>query len=225
MAGFFITFEGDDGAGKSTQVHELAKSLRERGYEVIVSREPGGTELGGQIRAALLHGGEVMPRAEALLFAADRAQHVAAKIRPALARGAIVISDRYFDSSVAYQGGARQIDPREIRELSLWATEGLIPQLTVLLDVPVAQSELRVGGEQDRMESEGAAFHERVRQKFLALAAAEPERFLVFDGQAPIAQIAAGVLAQVLPRIASELPPPAHDVERERAEQAEKEQP
>ena len=199
MAGLFITFEGGDGAGKSTQVELLAAALRKRGLEVVTTREPGGTELGVLLREALLHGGEVAPRAEALLFAADRAQHVAAKIVPAMQRGDVVISDRYIDSSLAYQGAARDLDMEQVREISLWAVAGLLPQLTVLLDVPVASGFERVGGEHDRMEAAGVAFHERVREGFLQLAADEPERFMVLDGRAPIADIAAKVWAAVEP--------------------------
>ena len=197
MAGIFITFEGGDGAGKSTQVGRLAERLREKGYTVVTTREPGGTELGAEIRKALLHGGEVSPRAEALLFAADRAHHVASKIRPALAAGKVVISDRYLDSSVAYQGAARSLDKDEVLSLSLWAVEGLLPQLTVLLDVPVAQSAGRVGDTPDRLESEGLDFHARVREEFLALAAAQPERFLVLNGRDTIENIADQVWAAV----------------------------
>lgn len=201
MAGLFVTFEGGDGAGKSTQVAALAHALEERGYCVIVTREPGGTELGVQIRQLLLHGEDVAPRAEALLFAADRAHHVATKILPALEAGAIVISDRYFDSSVAYQGGARALDPNDVRDLSLWATNGLLPDLTVLLDVPVIQSIERVGASPDRLESEGEEFHQRVRDYFLQLAAAEPERFLLLNGRLPIDEIAQCVLREVEKRL------------------------
>ena len=195
--GLFISFEGGDGAGKSTQVGLLAAALRARGYEVVITREPGGTELGVRIRELLLSGGEVSPRAEALLFAADRAQHVAALVRPALARGAVVISDRYLDSSLAYQGGARDLDVADVRKISLWATAGLLPQLTVLLDVPVAAGLARVGAQQDRMEAAGTAFHERVRAEFLALAAREPQRFLVLNGRDEVPDIAAQVLVAV----------------------------
>lgn len=213
MAGLFITFEGADGAGKSTQVAALASELTARGYEVVTSREPGGTELGRAIRELLLHGGDVAPRAEALLFAADRAHHVAAKIRPALERGAVVISDRYLDSSVAYQGAARALDPHDVRELSLWATGGLLPQLTVVLDVPVEQGFARRGGDHDRMEAEGREFQERVRQSFLELAQAEPKRFLVVNGRAEIRQIAEQIWGVVQPLLAeAELRFPAINV-------------
>ena len=202
MAGLFITFEGGDGAGKSTQVAQLERRLRERGLEVVTSREPGGTELGQEIRQALLHGGHVSPRAEALLFAADRAHHVASKIRPALERGAVVISDRYLDSSVAYQGAARSLDLEQVRDLSLWAVEGLLPELTVLLDVPVSVEGDRLGSERDRLESEGGEFHQRVRDEFLALADREPERFFVVDGRGSIDEIAHKIWQRVEPLLA-----------------------
>lgn len=197
MRGRFITFEGGDGVGKSTQITLLADFLRENGHEVVVTREPGGTELGRQIRQLLLHGGEVKPRAEALLYAADRAHHVDTLIRPALERGAIVLCDRYLDSSVAYQGAGRVLGAQEIRELSLWATDNLLPDVTFLLDMPVEASAARVGGEQDRIESAGRDFHEAVRAQFLELAAKEPERWRVLDATADIDTIASQIREQV----------------------------
>ncbi|WP_124054398.1 dTMP kinase [Arcanobacterium ihumii] len=199
MAGLFISFEGGDGAGKSTQVGLLAKWLEERGKEVVSTREPGGTELGAQIRNLLLHGDHVSPRAEALLFAADRAHHVESKIKPALARGAVVITDRYFDSSVAYQGAARSLDSAQVRDLSIWAVEGLLPKLTFLLDVPAQESSSRIDGELDRMELAGSDFHCRVRDEFLALAKAEPQRFVVIDGTQSIETIAEQIKLSVEP--------------------------
>lgn len=183
----FIAFEGGDGAGKSTQVAALAEWLRARGREVVLTREPGGTELGARIRELVLHGGDVAPRAEALLFAADRAHHVATHIRPALARGAVVLTDRYVDSSVAYQGAGRDLEAEEIARLSAWATDGLVPDLTVLLDVtPETGRARRSGRVEDRMETEAEAFHARVRAGFLALAKARPDRYLVLDaGESP----------------------------------------
>lgn len=181
MRGRFITFEGGDGVGKSTHISLLADSLRAQGHEVVVSREPGGTELGAQIRQLLLHGGDVSPRAEALLYAADRAHHADTVIRPALERGAIVLCDRYLDSSIAYQGAARALGKEEIRDLSLWATENLLPDLTFLLDLPAPLAQQRLVGESDRIESAGMAFHEAVRAEFLALAEAEPQRWRVLD--------------------------------------------
>lgn len=185
MAGLFISFEGGDGSGKSTQVEALAEALRGAGRDVVVTREPGGTEMGGQIRNLLLHGGEMGARAEALLYAADRAHHVEAKVRPALAHGAVVITDRYLDSSVAYQGAARDLGTDEVRELSLWAVGGLLPDVTFLLDVSAQVSAqraaARAGGELDRLERAGAEFHEAVRAQFRQLAEREPERFYVLD--------------------------------------------
>ncbi len=194
----FIAFEGGDGAGKSTQVAALASWLRERGHEVVLTREPGGTELGGRIRAALLHGDHIGPRAEALLFAADRAHHVEQLIRPALAQGQVVITDRYSDSSVAYQGAGRALAVDEIAQLSRWATGGLVPDLTVLLDVsPETGRRRRSGRDEDRMEAEAAEFHTRVRAHFLELAQGAPERYLVLDAGAPIANLSAAVSARV----------------------------
>lgn len=179
--GRFISFEGGDGAGKSTQQRLLGEWLTGLGHEVLLTREPGGTDLGQVVREALLHGAEVDPRTEALLYAADRAHHVRTVVRPALARGAVVVTDRYLDSSVAYQGVARDLPPDEIRDLSLWATAGLLPDLTVLLDVDPAVGAARRAGSPDRIEREPGAFHTRVRTGFLDLAAAEPHRFVVLD--------------------------------------------
>lgn len=183
----FITFEGIDGVGKSTQADLLQEWLIQQGHDVLRTMEPGGTELGVEIRHLLLHRrGEVSARSEALLYAADRAHHVATKIRPALAVGKVVISDRYFDSSVAYQGAARELDVEEVRNISLWAVDNLLPDLTVLLDLPAAKALERraeTGQEPDRLEREQAEFFERARSQYLKLAAAEPQRFLVVDAQ------------------------------------------
>ncbi|CAB4958556.1 unannotated protein [freshwater metagenome] len=185
MAGLFISFEGIDGVGKSTQADALEEFVRERGREVVRSLEPGGTELGQEIRHLLLHRkGDVAPRAEALLYAADRAHHVATKIRPALEAGKVVIVDRYLDSSVAYQGAGRELETKEIRDLSLWATNGLLPDVTVLLDLDPAVARDRrdqTGTEPDRLEREKIEFFSAVRKCYLELAANEPERFLVID--------------------------------------------
>ena len=185
MAGIFISFEGIDGVGKSTQADLLEAWLVEQGREVVRTLEPGGTELGQEIRHLLLHRkGEVAPRSEALLYAADRAHHVATKIKPALASGQVVITDRYLDSSVAYQGAARSLSQTEVRDISLWAVEGLLPQLTVLLDLDATaamQRRSKTGQEPDRLEREKVEFFEAARAAYLALAAAEPERFLVVD--------------------------------------------
>lgn len=201
MTGVFITLEGGDGVGKSTQSALLRVWLEERGQEVVPTREPGGTDLGAEIREIVLHRrGHIAPRAEALLYAADRAHHVDAIVRPALERGAVVLQDRYLDSSVAYQGAGRVLDPTEIRSLSLWAAEGLLPHLTVLLDLDQASARTRLDAARtrfDRLESERADFHERVRQAFLALADAEPDRFLVVDASLPREEIAERIRARV----------------------------
>lgn len=205
QGGLFVTFEGIDGVGKSTQIDLLTEELRATGREVVNTREPGGTDLGNEIRHLLLHRkGEVAPRSEALLYAADRAHHVSTLIRPALERGAVVISDRYLDSSVAYQGAARSLDVSEVRNISLWAVQNLLPALTVLLDLP-AQAALQrrnsTGAEPDRLEREKVEFFEAARQQYLALAAAEPQRFLVVNATASIAdmhsQISAAVALQL----------------------------
>ncbi|WFE30629.1 dTMP kinase [Solwaraspora sp. WMMD791] len=185
-SGVFIVFEGGEGAGKSTQVAELAQTLREQGRDVVVTREPGSSGLGEKIRRLVLEGGAdaPSPRAEALLYAADRAHHVATVVRPALARGAVVISDRYVDSSLAYQGAGRVLPVEEVSWLSSWATGGLKPDLVVLLDIEPAAGLTRAQGRgagADRLESESLAFHERVRYAFLDLAAADPKRYLVLD--------------------------------------------
>ncbi|MEV1046055.1 dTMP kinase [Streptomyces sp. NPDC049916] len=181
--GFFLALEGGDGAGKSTQVEALAEWIRAKGHEVVVTREPGATPIGKRLRSILLDvsSAGLSNRAEALLYAADRAEHVDSVVRPALERGAIVISDRYIDSSVAYQGAGRDLAPTEIARISRWATSGLVPHLTVLLDVDPGTARERFTEAPDRLESEPAEFHERVRSGFLTLAAADPTRYLVVD--------------------------------------------
>ncbi|AWK10408.1 dTMP kinase [Streptomyces spongiicola] len=186
--GFFIAVEGGDGAGKSTQVEVLAEWIRAKGHEVVVTREPGATPVGKRLRSILLDvsSAGLSHRAEALLYAADRAEHVDTVVRPALERGAVVISDRYIDSSVAYQGAGRDLSPTEIARISRWATDGLVPHLTVLLDVSPETARERFTEAPDRLESEPAEFHGRVRAGFLTLAAADPGRYLVVDaGQEP----------------------------------------
>lgn len=201
MPGLFISFEGIDGVGKSTQADALEEFVRSKSFDVVRSLEPGGTELGQEIRHLLLHRkGDVAPRAEALLYAADRAHHVATKIRPALEAGKVVIQDRYLDSSVAYQGAGRDLDAKEIRDLSLWATNGLLPKLTVLLDLDPAEARARrdqTGNEPDRLEREKIEFFSAVRQCYLDLAAAEPERFLVVDAMASREEIQERIRARV----------------------------
>lgn len=195
----FITFEGIDGVGKSTQLDLLEKYLIEQGHQVLRTLEPGGTELGQEIRHLLLHRkGDVSARSEALLYAADRAHHVATKIRPALAAGRIVLSDRYFDSSVAYQGAARELNVDDVRDISLWAVDNLIPTLTVLLDLPADLAIARRGNkgtEPDRLESEQLEFFERAREQYLNMAT-EP-RFLVIDATNSVEDIHRQVLGRV----------------------------
>ena len=201
MPGLFITLEGGDGSGKSTQSRLLLEWLTGAGHTVVVSREPGGTDLGAELREIILHRrGYIAPRAEAMLYAADRAHNIATKVRPALERGEIVVQDRYIDSSVAYQGAGRVLDGAEVRNLSLWATEGLIPDLTILLDIDVEAGRARLDesrSQYDRLEAEQRDFHSRVRDSYLELAAAEPERFLVVDATLPIDAIATAIRERV----------------------------
>jgi dTMP kinase len=199
--GLWITLEGGDGSGKTTQAELLESWLATSGHTVLRTREPGGSEVGQLIRDIVLHHrGDIAPRAEALLYAADRAHHVATVVRPALDRGEIVLQDRYLDSSVAYQGAGRVLDSAEIRDLSLWATDGALPDLTLLLDLEPAVARVRLDSADkpfDRLEAEKLDFHTRVREAFLALARAEPERFLVVDASAPPARIAELIRARV----------------------------
>ena len=195
----FITFEGIDGVGKSTQLDMLEKHLIAQGREVVRTLEPGGTELGQEIRHLLLHRkGDVAPRSEALLYAADRAHHVETKIKPALASGKVVLSDRYFDSSVAYQGAARELDVQEVKDISLWAIDRLLPDLTVLFDLPAQEAMNRRGNkgtEPDRLEREQVEFFERARDEYLRTAN-EP-RFLVVDANLSPEEIHSQVLERV----------------------------
>jgi dTMP kinase len=207
--GMFIVFEGGEGAGKSTQIQHLAAQLIDEGRDVVVTREPGATEVGARIRRMVLEthaspsgplGATVLaPRAEALLYAADRAHHVSTVVRPALARGAVVISDRYVDSSLAYQGAGRSLAVDEVQWLSSWATGGLKPHLVVLLDVDPVVGLGRAGlrGIPDRLERESIEFHERVRQGFLDLAAADPHRYLVLDAAMDEKQLAEAIAERV----------------------------
>ena len=205
--GYFISFEGGEGVGKSTQSRLFGDWLADlTGREVVRTLEPGGTALGKELRAAVMHGQDMGPRAEALIYAADRAHHVETVVRPALERGAVVISDRYLDSSVAYQSGGRELPSGEVEHLSLWATRGLRTDLTVLLDLePGAAAERRAAvhgkGALDRLERAGLEFHTRVRDTFLQRAAVEPERFVVIDAAAPIADIQAQVRVDVAARL------------------------
>jgi len=193
-SGVWITLEGGDGSGKTTQSNLLGQWLTDAGRTVVRTREPGGSEVGQLIREIVLHHrGDIAPRAEALLYAADRAHHVATVVRPALARGEVVLQDRYLDSSVAYQGAGRVLDGDEIRDLSLWAAEGALPDLTVLLDLDPESARVRLDSADkpfDRLEAEKTEFHARVRDAYLGLAQAEPERFLVLDAAATPENIA-----------------------------------
>lgn len=193
--GVFVVFEGGEGAGKSTQLALLAASLRSDGAEVVTTREPGGTATAEAIREVLLAPADapMSDRCEALLFAAARADHVAAVIAPALARGAVVLCDRYIDSSLAYQGFARSLDVAEVADISSWATGGLLPDLTVLLDIDPQVGLARAGSAPDRLESESIDFHRAVRDGMLTLAAAEPGRYLTLAADGDVARIAARV--------------------------------
>ncbi|WP_155060082.1 dTMP kinase [Streptomyces blattellae] len=221
-SGFFIALEGGDGAGKSTQAEALAEWIRAKGHEVVMTREPGATPVGKRLRSILLDvsSAGLSHRAEALLYAADRAEHVDTVVRSALERGAVVISDRYIDSSVAYQGAGRDLSPTEIARINRWATNGLVPHLTVLLDVSPETARERFTEAPDRLESEPAEFHERVRSGFLTLAAADPGRYLVVDaGQEPeaVTTVVRARLDQLLPLSEAEIQ--AREEARRKAEE------
>lgn len=203
--GLFITLEGGDGVGKSTQAALLEEWLTSRGRSVVRTREPGGTAVGVEIREIVLHHrGDIAPRAEALLYAADRAHHIATLVRPALERGDVVVQDRYIDSSVAYQGAGRVLDADQVRDLSLWAAEGLLPDLTILLDLDETTARSRLDTSRtryDRLEAERSEFHARVRAAYLALAEAEPGRFLVVDASRPVEDIASEIRQRLEGRV------------------------
>jgi dTMP kinase len=206
VRGLLLAFEGGEGAGKSTQARLLAIWLREQGYDVVSTQEPGATKVGMRLRALLLDTAHVglSPLAETLMYAADRAEHVAAVIRPALERGSVVVTDRYVDSSLAYQGVGRLLPVSEVASLNQWATGGLVPDLTILLDLSPAAGLGRRERSADRLEAEPTEFHQRVRSGFLALAAAEPERYLVLDATRPPAEIS----REIQERIRDLLPDP-----------------
>jgi dTMP kinase len=211
VTGLFLTFEGGDGSGKSTQSALLAEWLERQGQTVVLTREPGGTELGDEIRDIVLHRrGHIAPRAEALLYAADRAHHIATKVRPALERGDIVLQDRYLDSSVAYQGAGRVLVPEEVRRLSLWAVEDLLPDLTILLDLDesIGRDRLKARTKYDRLEDEKQDFHARVRAAYLELAKAEPQRFLVLNATDSVESLAASIRDRVRVLLAQADPSP-----------------
>ncbi len=197
--GVLLALEGGEGVGKSTQARLLAIWLRDQGYDVVTTHEPGATKVGMRLRALLLdtaHAG-LSPRAEALMYAADRAEHVQSVIVPALERGAIVVTDRYLDSSLAYQGAGRQLPVAEIAALNKWATGGLLPELTIVLDLPPAVGLGRRLSSADRLESEPVEFHDRVREGFLRLAAAEPGRYLVLDAARPETEVSRDIQLRV----------------------------
>ena len=197
--GLFISFEGGEGSGKSTQSKLLKEWFENEGKSVVLSREPGGTDLGKNLRKILLDNdtGDISPRSEALLYAADRAHHVYSLIRPALERGDVVITDRYFDSSIAYQGAGRILSPNEVARINRWATESLFPTLTIILDQPADIGLSRIKSA-DRLESESIDFHNRVRQEFLQLAAVDPERYIVIDARKPVIEIHQEITSRII---------------------------
>lgn len=209
LPGIYITLEGGDGVGKTTQADALEKWFSEAGRAVVRTREPGGTPLGEQIREIVLHHrGEIAPKAEALLYAADRAQHCETVVRPALLRGDVVVQDRYIDSSIAYQGAGRVLDAKHIRALSEWATDELQPDVTILLDLDVAAARARreqTRDHFDRLESEQNEFHSRVRAAYLQLASAQPSRFLVLDASLPAAEISSHIVRSMRERFGASL--------------------
>jgi dTMP kinase len=199
-SGVFLCFEGGEGAGKTTQSRLLDEWLTGLGHTALLTREPGGTEVGAELRRILLDPdtGDLSPRTEALVYAADKAEHVDALLLPALERGEVVVTDRYVDSSLAYQGAGRALQVAELDPVLRWATRGLRPHLTILLDL-APQAGLGRFEERDRIEAEGIEFHQRVRDGFLALAAADAEHYLVLDARAPIEEIHAAIRARVEP--------------------------
>ena len=196
--GVFVVFEGGDGVGKTTQVDRLCAWLANAGHDVLKTFEPGDTTVGAMVRRIVLDPatGEMSPRAEALLYAADKAQHIFAVVKPALRRGAVVVCDRYVDSMLAYQGAGRALEPTEIEQIARWATEDLRPDLTVVLDAQLSDS-VHAKADKDRLESAGDVFHERTRQSFLELARRDPDRYLVLDARASREEIAAQVAERV----------------------------
>jgi len=197
--GLFVVFEGGDGVGKSTQVVELVSRLRNRRIEPVVTRQPGGTPIGEKLRELLLDPGhpELTARTEALVYAADKAQHVEEVILPALAYGKVVVCDRYVDSMIAYQGAGRVLDLAEVEQVARWATGGLRPNLTVLLDIDPAEAVANIR-QQDRLEAAGLDFHRRAREHFLRLAGEDPERYLVLGARESRENIAEKVAEKVL---------------------------
>lgn len=209
--GMFITFEGSEGSGKTSQIPPLAESLRQQGYAVVTTREPGGTPIVEQIRSVILDlkNTEMHPRTEILLFQAARAQHVEQVIRPHLQRGGIVLCDRYADSTLAYQGYGRQTDLVELRKIIDYATGGLVPDLTLLFDMDVVEGLRRRSkvGDVNRLDSLDLAFYERVRQGYLTLAAAEPRRWAIIDASQSIPDVQRQVWQAISARLAAQQEP------------------
>ncbi len=203
--GYFIAFEGGDGAGKTTHLQRLGAELAAEGVPVVTTREPGGTPLGREIRELVMHGEtSIDPRAEALLYAADRAQHIAAVVQPALAEGTTVITDRYIDSSVAYQAAGRGLAPEDIRGLSTWATDGLLPDVTMVLDLDTDVAVRRRGADRDRIEKAGQEFHDQVINHYRQAAAADPDRYYLIDADQNIDDVYGDIVAALvesLPRV------------------------
>lgn len=201
----FITLEGPDGCGKSTQAKLLAEHLSGQGYEVLLTREPGGTQIGDQVRhiLAALDNASMYARTEFLLFSASRAQHVHEVIRPHLESGGVVVSDRFYDSSLAYQGYGHGLDRQDLLQITAFATGGLVPDLTFLLDVPVEDGlqRRRNGSKWDRLDAYDLAFHQRARDGYLELARSEPERWIVLDGTRPIKELQEEIRATVEDRL------------------------
>lgn len=210
MSGLFVALEGGDGAGKSTQADLLVAWLRASGRPAVRTHEPGDSPIGPAVRDLLLSTSSdgLSAWAEALLYAADRAEHVSAVVRPALQAGAVVVSDRYLDSSVAYQGVGRGLGAERIEQISLWATGALRPDLTVLLDLDPAQARSRATGPADRLESESLGFHDEVRQAFLGLASRDPHRYLVVDASSGVDEVQQAIRRALVPLLPAVEPAP-----------------
>jgi dTMP kinase len=198
--GVFVCFEGGEGSGKSTQSRLLREHLEAEGYDVVLTFEPGDTPVGQEMRRIVLspETGSLADRTEVLLYAADKAEHVETVVQPALDRGAVVVTDRYVDSTLAYQGAGRSLDVAEVERVARWATHDLRPHLTVLLDLEPEHGLGRFE-ERDRIEGESVEFHQRVRDAFVAMAAADPDHYLVLDARLPVEEIAAEVRAEITP--------------------------
>jgi dTMP kinase len=198
--GVFVCFEGGEGSGKSTQARLLSERLAEQGYVPLLTFEPGDTPVGKELRRIVLspETGELSHRTEALLYAADKAEHIDTVVQPALDRGEVVITDRYVDTLLAYQGSGRELRIEEVEEVARWATHGLRPHLTVVLDVDPREGLGRFEG-RDRIEAEGLEFHDRARSSFLQLAAADPDHYLVLDARHPVDEIAAAIAERLEP--------------------------